>query len=81
MSAMRFPSEKEVERLRKQYPAGTRVRLIRMADELQAPPAGTVGTITFVDDAGNVHVRWQNGSGLSLIPEADEFEIVKGAGE
>ena len=79
MGAMRFSGEREVEQLRKQYPEGTRVRLIHMADEVQAPPAGTLGTVTFVDDAGNVHVRWQNGSGLSLIPEADEFESVKGA--
>lgn len=45
-------------------------------DDLQAPPSGTEGTVVDVDDIGNVLMRWDNGSGLSLIPEGDEFEIL-----
>ena len=75
---MKFPSREQIERLRKQYPAGTVVELISMEDA-QAPPAGTLGTVWGVDDAGSILCRWQNGSSLSLIPEVDDFCIVKEA--
>ena len=55
-----------VERLRKQYPAGTRVELVRMNDE-QAPPIGTHGTATGVDDLGSIMVSWDNGGSLSVV--------------
>lgn len=55
-----------VERLRKQYPAGTRVELVRMNDE-QAPPIGTCGTVTGVDDIGSIMVSWDNGGSLSVV--------------
>ena len=55
-----------LERLRKQYPAGCRVQLIEM-DDLQAPPAGTKGTVVGVDDIGSIMVDWDNGSGLSVV--------------
>ena len=73
---MRFPSRAEIERLREEYPAGTVVELVEMQDS-QAPPAGTLGTVWGVDDAGSILCRWQNGSSLSLIPEVDDFRIVK----
>lgn len=73
---MRFPPKQELERLRKKYPAGSRVKLNHMSD-VQAPPPGTLGTITYVDDAGSIGVHWDNGSNLSLIPEAgDDFELI-----
>ena len=40
---MRFPSKETVERIRKEYPVGTRVELVQM-DDPQAPPVGTKGT-------------------------------------
>ena len=55
-----------VERLRKQYPAGTRVELVRMNDE-QAPPIGTCGTVVGVDDIGSIMVSWDNGGSLSVV--------------
>ncbi len=39
----RFPSRDVVESLRKHYPVGCRVELVRM-DDPQAPPIGTKGT-------------------------------------
>ena len=55
-----------IERLRKQYPAGTRVELVRMNDK-QAPPIGTCGTVTGVDDIGSIMVAWDNGGSLSVV--------------
>lgn len=65
-----------VKTLRELYPAGTRIRLLKM-DDIQAPPAGTEGTVTFVDDAGTIHMRWNTGSSLGLISGEDEFEVLK----
>ncbi|WP_297025712.1 DUF4314 domain-containing protein, partial [uncultured Dialister sp.] len=55
---------------------GTRVRLIAM-DDRQAPPRGTEGTVQFVDDAGTIHVQWDTGSSLGLVPGADEWEVIE----
>ena len=67
---MTFPSSKTVERIRQEYPVGTRVELLRM-DDLQAPPQGTLGTVLGVDDTGSLLMRWDNGSGLNVIYEVD----------
>ena len=77
---MKWPSMEQIERLRKQYPAGTVVELLEMQDS-QAPPTGILGMVWGVDDAGSILCRWQNGSSLSLIPEVDSFSIVKEASE
>lgn len=66
-------TRKEIERLRKRYPAGTRVQLIRM-DDMQAPPAGSEGTVRLVDDIGTIHVSWDNGSSLGVVYGEDEIE-------
>lgn len=72
-----FPSREIVERIRKQYPVGARVELIKM-DDPQAPPAGTKGTVRGVDDAGSIMVAWDNGSGLSVTYGADICRVVSG---
>ena len=63
---MRFPSKESVERIRRQFPVGCRVELLRM-DDVQAPPIGTKGTVTGVDDTASVIVNWDNGSGLNVV--------------
>ena len=63
---MRFPSRETVERVRREYPAGVRVELLRMED-VQAPPIGTLGTVLGVDDTGSLLMRWDNGSGLNVV--------------
>ena len=70
-----FPSEAEVKAIRNRYPAGTRVRLIYMNDARAVEP-GTEGTVDHVDDAGTVHIKWDNGRGLSLIVGEDSFEVI-----
>lgn len=63
---MRFPNKETVDRIRREYPAGTRVVLVKM-DDAQAPPIGTKGTVSGVDDTGSLLMHWDNGSGLNVV--------------
>lgn len=56
---------------KKLWKKGDRIELISM-DDIQAPPAGTKGTVIGVDDMGQIMVNWDNGSSLSVIPEAGD---------
>lgn len=67
---MRFPNKETVERIRREYPAGARVELVRMED-VQAPPVGTKGTVLGVDDTGSLLMRWDTGSGLNVVYDED----------
>lgn len=72
---MKFPNRETVERVRREYPAGTRVRLEKM-DDCQAPPIGTEGVVEGVDDTGSLMVRWSNGSHLHVIYGEDEVSRI-----
>lgn len=61
-----FPSETVVNELRKRFPEGTRVALVRMDDPYSKLNPGDKGTVRNVDDAGTIHVRWDCGSGLGV---------------
>ena len=74
---MKFPSREIVERIRREYPAGTRVELVQM-DDAQAPPVGTKGTVKGVDDTGSLLMRWDKGSGLNVVYGED---IVRKVGD
>ena len=63
---MIFPSKEIVEQVRRQYPVGTRVELVKM-DDIQAPPIGTKGIVEGVDDTASLIVAWDNGSHLNVI--------------
>lgn len=70
-----FPSRELVESLRKRYPVGCRVELVRM-DDPQAPPVGTKSTVRGVDDIGSIMVAWDNGCGLSVAYGEDTCKVV-----
>ena len=72
---MRFPHRETVERLRREYPAGCRVELLRM-DDPQAPPIGTKGTVRGVDDTGSIMVAWDSGGSLNVLFGVDECRKV-----
>ena len=61
-----FPSRETVERIRREYPAGTRVKLLEM-DDCQAPPIGTLGTVIAVDDTASLIMRWDNNCTLNVV--------------
>ena len=62
---MKCPNKEIVEALRRAYPAGCTVELVRM-DDPQAPPIGALGKVIAVDDIGTIHVAWRTGSGLGV---------------
>lgn len=55
------------------YPVGTRLELISMDDPYAPVPSGTRGTVQYVDDMGQIGMKWDNESSLSLIPGEDSF--------
>lgn len=73
-------SDKQVEIIKQRYKSGMGVQLDYM-DDIHAPAVGTKGIIDYVDDAGQIHVNWENGSELALVPQEDRFHIVKSNNE
>nr|WP_317358752.1 DUF4314 domain-containing protein [uncultured Tyzzerella sp.] len=61
----------KLEKLRKEYVQGTLVRLEHMKNE--DLPVGSIGFVKNVDDIGQVHILWQNGSSLALNLNVDKF--------
>lgn len=72
---MIFPSKEIVEQVRRQYPVGTRVELVKM-DDIQAPPIGTKGIVEGVDDTASLLVAWDNGAHLNVIYGEDEVRKI-----
>ena len=66
---------KVVEVLKRRYPAGTRVRLLKMEDP-NAVPIGTLVTVEDVDDIGSLIVQWDNGRQLHVLHDIDEVEKI-----
>lgn len=61
------------ESTKKLYPPGTRIELISMKDPYAPVPAGTRGTVKFVDDMGTIFPEWDNGRTLGIVPNEDSF--------
>jgi hypothetical protein len=49
--------------------------VLTIDDNVTVPP-GTEGTVRSIDDGGTLHVGWDNGARLGLLPGYDEFEIL-----
>lgn len=72
---MKTFTRQQIEILKALYPAGTRIELFSMEDS-QAIPRGSKGTVVAVDDAGTIHMNWDNGRTLGLIPGVDSFRKI-----
>lgn len=56
---------------------GQRVVLLRCTDQHTGLKPGDKGTVFHVDSLGTVHVQWDSGSTLGLVPEAgDRFQVI-----
>ena len=74
---MTFPPKEILEQLRRRYPEGTRIELIRMDDPYNKKLGpGSKGTVRFVDAAGTLQMDWDCGSSLGLIPGEDDFRVI-----
>ena len=49
--------------------------MITMRNEKYPVPPGTVGEVTHIDDMGRIHMKWESGSSLAIIPEVDSFRV------
>jgi hypothetical protein len=72
---MMFFDHRKVQRIKEQYPGGTRIRLHSMSGEADMP-SGLTGTVDFVDDAGQLQMTWDNGRSLALVPGEDSFSVI-----
>jgi hypothetical protein len=62
---------------------GKRIKLTKMGVDPRSGkpdpnpiPPGTEGTVIKVDDMGTLHVKWDNGRSLGIVPEVDKFTII-----
>lgn len=63
--------------LRNMYPPGCRVELEDMeADPYVKLSPGDLGTVQFVDDAGQIHVSWDCGHSLAMVFGVDHCKCV-----
>ena len=65
-----------VERMRNQYPPGTRVEVVSLCNKEEHLKPGMKGTVVGVDDQPALLVDWDNGSSLSLLIGKDHFRVV-----
>jgi hypothetical protein len=55
---------------------GRRVELVRCTDPYTTLKPGAKGTVDFVDALGTVHVKWDDGRSLGLVPGEDTWEVL-----
>ena len=67
---------KMVNFIKEQYPPGTRIRLNSMEDPYTPIAPGTEGEVDFVDDIGTIHMKWDNGRALGIVPGEDSFSVL-----
>ena len=65
-----------VQKIKRAYTKGTRIRLIRMGEDSRPVEPGTEGTVEHVDDIGTIHCRFDTGRQLGLIWGVDSFELL-----
>lgn len=58
---------------------GMRIKMISMTDDPNPILMRTEGTINFVDDMGIIHVKWDNGRVLGVIPGVDKYRLLESA--
>ena len=57
---------------------GDRIELIHTDDTYTKLQPGDKGTVDFIDAMGTIHVKWDNGCTLGLIPNLDSWRKVQG---
>lgn len=68
-----MPNDIDIEGIKNKYPSETKVKLEKAIDDV---PIGTIGEVDVVDEQGNIHVNFENGSRLTLNENTDHFQII-----
>lgn len=69
-------NDKKIKEIKEKYISGVRIKLLKTIDDERPIEAGTIGKVDHVDDMGTIHMIWDNGRTLGLIPNEDKFEII-----
>lgn len=74
---MIFPAKHIVDRIKSEYPRGTRVELIEMNDPYRKMMPGMRETVNTVDDTGTIHVDWDVGDCLGVVYGEDSCRKIR----
>ena len=55
-------------------PRKHRIRLNEMRSDPYPIEPGSLGTVRFVDSLGTVHVDWDDGRSLGVVPDEDDYD-------
>ena len=70
----RFEAERRMaQRMKDNYPPGTRIMLLSMGDDPRPVEDNTRGTVRGVDDMGTLHCDFDNGRELGIVPCEDSL--------
>lgn len=70
----KFEAERRfAQRMKDNYPPGTRIMLLQMGDDPRPIEPNTRGTVRAVDDMGTLHCDFDNGRQLGVVPGEDSF--------
>ena len=55
---------------------GMRIVCDKMEDDPQPIKDGSIGTVMLIDDIGQIHVSWDDGRNLALVPGVDKYHTI-----
>lgn len=61
--------------LRQQFPKDSRIQLTEIGGNPRPISPGSTGKLDYIDDAGQFHVKWDNGCTLALVLGEDRFSV------
>lgn len=64
-------TKEQIQELRNMFSKETTVKLICSTDETMQDRLGMCMTVEYVDDIGQLHGRWEDGSSLAINLETD----------
>lgn len=71
MAGLQILSKAELEELKELFPIGCQVYCHSMDGE--PTMSGRTGKLRLIDDIGQLHVAWEGGGSLALVPGVDVF--------